>query len=322
VTRPVGVLAMAYGTAAGPADIERYYTDIRGGRPPSAELLAGLRARYAAIGDRFPLLEITRRQARGLEEALDLDRGPAGGEPGFRVYLGMKHSAPFIREGVREMVSDGVERAVGLVLAPHYSSMSVGTYVGRVRDALREATGTDQGPPAFTFVEHWYDHPAYLEVLSRTVEEALGRLSPQERNGSLVLFTAHSLPARIVAEGDPYPGQLRATAELVSSRLGLASVDTAWQSAGRTPEPWLGPDLTEAIRSAARDGYRALVVCPCGFVADHLEILYDVDIEAQEVAREAKVRLERTEMMNARPDFVAALAAVVTDHMQTDGPAS
>jgi ferrochelatase len=304
---------MAYGTAAGPEDIERYYTDIRGGRPPSPELLADLRARYAAIGDRFPLLDITRQQARGLEEALD--RGHPREDPPFRTYLGMKHSPPFIREGVAEMVSDGVDRAVGLVLAPHYSSMSVGTYVERVREAVRQATGTDEGPPAFTFVEHWYDHPAYLDVLARTVEEALARLTPAERDGALVLFTAHSLPSRIVAEGDPYPDQLRATAELVAAMLGLSRFDTAWQSAGRTPEPWLGPDLTEAVREAGRDGYRAVVVSPCGFVADHLEILYVVDIEGRAAAREVGVRLERTEMMNARPDFVSALAAVVRDHL-------
>jgi protoporphyrin/coproporphyrin ferrochelatase len=305
-----GVLAMAYGTAAGPEDVERYYTDIRGGRAPSPELLEGLKARYAAIGNRFPLLEITERQASRLQQILDEL------EPGdFGVYLGMKHSPPFIAEGVAKMGADGIERAVGLVLAPHYSKLSIGTYIERVEKSVAEAGG-----PAFSFIKSWHDHPSFIEVLSSRVEEALAKLTGEERDGAMVVFSAHSLPARILEDGDPYPRELQGTADLVAERLGLGQYTTGWQSAGRTPEPWLGPDLSELIEELAGKGYPAVVVCACGFVADHLEILYDLDIEAQDVAKRAGVRLVRTESMNDDPRFVRALADVVRDHVAARAP--
>jgi ferrochelatase len=305
VSEAIGVLAMYYGTPSGPEDVERYYTDIRGGRRPSPQALAELRQRYAAIGNTFPLERITREQAAALEAELNREG------PGFRVFLGAKHSPPFIPGVVAEMGRAGIEDAVGIVLAPHYARMSVGGYIDRVTKAA--------GGPRFTFVESWYDHPAFVEVLTDRVRAALDRLDPSQRADALVLFTAHSLPARIVNEGDPYPDQLRHTAELVAGRLGLPRFDIGWQSAGRTPEPWLGPPLEESIEKAAADGRPAVVVCPCGFVADHLEILYDVDIEARGAAERAGIRLERTESMNADPAFVRALAAVVRDHLAARG---
>jgi ferrochelatase len=308
MTDRIAVLAMAYGTAAGPEDVERYYTDIRGGRRPSAELLEELKGRYAAIGNRFPLLEITRRQAAALEEELERR------EPGrFKVYLGMKHSPPFISDGVAEIREDGIRRGVGLVLAPHYSKLSVGTYIDRVEAALRDQS---EPKPAFTFVPSWHDDPQFIDVLSSRVTDALARLRPDEREGAAVVFTAHSLPARIVSERDPYPSQLQQTADLVARNVGLTSYLTAWQSAGRTPEPWLGPDLGETIRDLAQKGHSAVVVCACGFVADHLEILYDLDIDAQRESGDAGVTLVRTESMNDDPAFIRALATVVLDHVR------
>jgi ferrochelatase len=302
---PIGILAMAYGTAAGPDDVERYYTDIRGGRKPSPEMLEELKARYAAIGNRFPLLEITERQAAGLQRVLDEE------EPGrFRVYLGMKHSQPFVADGVGKMRSDGIERAVGLVLAPHYSRLSVGTYIERVEKAVAEGGG-----PSFTFVKSWHDHPSFIEVLSSRVADALAKLPAGQRDEAMVVFSAHSLPARILDEGDPYPGQLQETGDLVAARLGLPNHVTGWQSAGRTPEPWLGPDLSDLIEELAGKGYPAVVVCACGFVADHLEILYDLDIEATREAERAGIGFVRTESMNDDPRFVRALAEVVHDHL-------
>ena len=313
MTNRIGVLVMAYGTASGPEDVERYYTDIRGGRTPSPELLQELKERYAAIGNRFPLLEITRRQAFALERQLESE------EPGrFKVYLGMKHSPPFIREGVEQMRGDGIGRAIGLVLAPHYSRLSVGTYVDRVHAAAAKGAG-EASDLGFTFIESWHEQPLFIEAVSSRVDEALAKLAPQERDRAMVVFTAHSLPAKIVAAGDPYPTQLQETADLVAKKLGLSNYRTGWQSAGRTPEPWLGPDLGEIIRDVAAAGYPAMVVCACGFVADHLEILYDLDIEAQEHAMEAGIALIRTRSMNDDPDFIAAVAAVVREHAGRSG---
>jgi ferrochelatase len=303
MSEPVGVLLMHYGTASGPEDVERYYTDIRGGRAPSPEAVEDLKRRYAAIGNTFPLARITREQAEALEAELNV-RG--GGR--FRVYVGAKHSPPFVGDAVRRMADEGIRFGVGVVLAPHYSKMSVGGYIDRARRAQPDGL-------ELTFVESWHLHPAFLEVLTERVADALEQLTNDERSEALVIFTAHSLPARIVEEGDRYPEQIRETGESVASRLGLERWTTGWQSAGRTPEPWLGPPLDELVEKAAAEGHTAVVVVPCGFVADHLEILYDVDIEARQAAERAGIRLVRTRSMNADPAFIRALADVVTQHV-------
>jgi protoporphyrin/coproporphyrin ferrochelatase len=325
VTGPIGVLVMAYGTASSPDDVERYYTDIRGGRPPTPEHLAELKGRYAAIGNRFPLLEITRAQADGLVERLD-----AAARPGetFRAYLGMKHSPPFIAEAVERMRADGVERAVGIVMAPHWSGMSVETYVERVRAAVGE------GPPAFAFVRSFHDDPGFVAFLAGRVAHALGLLMPAEREKAALVFSAHSLPVRTEPDGSQrcklctkdacadrctYRAELVRTAELVTGELGLSNeLAIAWQSAGRTPDPWWGPAIEETILELASGGHPAVVVCSAGFVADHLEILYDLDIQAAAVAEEAGVRLVRTEMPNADPAFCDVLAAVVRERLDHD----
>jgi ferrochelatase len=310
---------MAYGTASGPDDVERYYTDIRGGRPPTSEHLAELKARYAAIGNRFPLLDITRAQADGIVRALNDGAGPE-----FRAYLGMKHSPPFIAEGVERMLEDGVERGVGIVMAPHWSGMSVDTYVERVEGARRD------GEPRFTFVKQWYDDPRFVAFLASRVSEALDRLTPDERDGAAVVFSAHSLPQRSMPDGSTrclhchacpdgcrYAAQLDDTRRLVAERLGLAATAIGWQSAGRTADPWLGPPVEAVIRDLAAKGHPAVVVCSAGFVSDHLEILYDLDIEAQAIAAEAGVHLVRTRMPNDDPEFVDILADVVRQHLST-----
>lgn len=303
----IGLLLMAYGTPDGPDDVERYYTDIRRGRTPSPEQLADLKGRYEAIGNDFPLARITRAQAEGLERELNR----RAGSDRFRAYLGMKHSPPFVPDAVSAMAADGVERAVGLVLAPHYSRMSVGDYVKRAMRSPR----IDE--VALSFVESWWGEPAFLDLLAERVEDALGTLEPSEREGAVTVFTAHSLPEGILETGDPYPDELRGTAEAVAERTGLARYTTAWQSEGRTPEPWLGPPLEEVIEGLASEGAPAVCVCACGFVADHLEVLYDVDIEAQELASQVGIRLVRTEQMNDDPRFCAALANVVERHLES-----
>jgi ferrochelatase len=314
----VGILVMAYGTASGPGDVERYYTDIRGGRAPTPEHLKELRVRYAAIGNRFPLLDITRRQAEGLERILN-----AHGERSYRTYLGMKHSPPFIAEGVEAMRRDGIHRAVGLVMAPHWSGMSVETYVERVTDTVAGA-----GSPSFTFVKQWHDHPAFVEFLASRVSAALDTLPAGRRERAAVIFSAHSLPQRTVEDGTTrclrcdlcpegcrYAAQLAETAELVAERVSIPPHAIGWQSAGRTADPWLGPPVEEVIRDLAAAGDEAVVVCSAGFVADHLEILYDLDIEARAVAEQAGLAFARTEMPNDDPRFLTALAEVVRDHL-------
>ena len=316
MTGPVGVLVMAYGTAEGPEDIGRYYTDIRGGRAPSSELLAELRERYRAIGDRFPLLDITRAQAEGLQRELD------AAEPGvFRTYLGMKHSPPWIADAVEELRRDEVARVIGIVMAPHWSEMSIGSYRQRVEGALGE------GGPAFTLVESFDEHPLFVQLLRERLERTLATLDQEVRADAAVVFTAHSLPVRALEDGSfrcktcdacpdgcRYAGGLRATAGRAAAELGIGEILTAWQSAGRTPDPWWGPPLEEVIAELAAAGRPAVVVCSAGFVADHLEILYDLDIEACRLAEDAGIAFARTEMPNADPAYCRLLAAVVREH--------
>jgi ferrochelatase len=288
----VGVLAMAYGTPASPADVESYYTHIRRGRPPTPEQLADLQRRYDAIGGISPLLEITRAQCARLQDALG---------DGFAVQLGQKHAAPFIEDGTDALARSGVSSVVGLVLAPHYSAFSVGQYADRLATA---AAG--HGLPAST-VESWHTLPAYLAFLADAVQSALAEVP----EGAEVVFTAHSLPQRITESGDPYPAQVRETAAEVAERLKLTRWSTGWQSAGRTPEPWLGPDILDVVRGRARAGSPGLVVCACGFTADHLEVLFDLDIEARGVAAEVALPFARTRSLNDDPAVFAALADVV-----------
>ena len=293
----VGVLVMAYGTPAGPDDVERYYTHIRRGRPPAPELLAELQGRYAAIGGISPLLAITRAQVDGIAAALDQAR-PGG----FVAALGQKHSAPFIEDGVADLLDLGAERIVGLVLAPHFSTMSIAQYADRTVAAASGRVPVD-------VVRSWHLEPGYLGLLTAAVADAIERVGGAA--GCEVLFTAHSLPQRILQAGDPYPDQLAETAAAVAERSGIEAWSVAWQSAGRTADPWIGPDVLEVLRDRARAGTRAIVVCPCGFVADHLEILYDLDIEARALADELGIAFARTASPNAQPAFTAMLAGVV-----------
>lgn len=294
----LGLLCMSYGTARGPDDLEAYLTHIRRGRAPSPELLREMGERYDAIGGRSPLIEITEQQVRALEAALaELD---------VRAYHGMKHQSPYLEDAVAQMSNDGIETAVGLVLAPHYSDFSVGQYVERVWK-----TSLDLGGPSFTFVESFATHPAFVGFVASRVQDALTQLP-----GAYVLFSAHSLPVKILESGDPYPRELADTADAVAAKLGLTEYGIAWQSAGRTGEEWLGPDLSDVIRQRAGDGMRAIASCPVGFVSDHLEVLYDVDIEAKGVADELGVAFVRTASPNADPAFIAALAGVVRDHVK------
>jgi ferrochelatase len=298
-----GVIVMAYGTPRDLDDVERYYTDIRHGRPPAPELLAELTARYEAIGGRSPLYEITEAQRIGLEKRLD----------GVPTYLGQKHSPPFVADAVRAATAAGVDRIVGLVLAPHYSKMSVGDYRRRVllgRDELGLDARVD-------VVESWHVEPGYVTFLAARVREAVARLSPEGRARHVVVFTAHSLPEAILRGGDPYPDQLQETADAVAAAADIEAHTIGWQSAGRTADPWLGPDVLEVVGALASEGARGVVVCPCGFVSDHLEVLYDVDVECVDLARRLGIELVRTESPNDDPEFLDVLATVVRRELDT-----
>ena len=316
--RSTGVLVMAYGTASGPDDIERYYTDIRGGRTPSPEHLEELRGRYAAIGNRFPLLTTTAAQADGIVERLNADGGDT-----FRAYLGMKHSSPTIPDAVEQMAADGVDGAVGIVMAPHWSGMSVETYVQRAEAAIR-----DRGIELpITFVRSFHDHPMYVDWVAERLRATLATLDDAARARTTVLFTAHSLPVRVLADGtqrcktcdcDPscrYRDGLQETADLVAKEVGLDDHRIAWQSVGRTADPWWGPGIDEMIPALADERRTACVVCCVGFVADHLETLYDLDIEATAEAATAGLAFARTPMPNDDPAFCDLLAEVVREHL-------
>jgi ferrochelatase len=286
----IGVVAMAYGTPASPADVEAYYTHIRRGRPPTAEQLDDLRRRYDAIGGVSPLRAITEAQLGRLRDALG---------HGYRVELGQKHAAPFIEDAVTMLAAEGVERLVGVVLAPHYSRGSVGEYLARLREAGTGAGLDTRG------IDSWWDLDAWLDFQASAVRDGLAPLPAD----TTVLFTAHSLPERVLVD-DPYPDQLRDSAAAIAARAGVTRWDIAWQSAGRTPDPWRGPDIREVIASSDAAG---ILVCAQGFTADHLEVLYDLDLEAAGDAARAGIAFARTRMPNDDPAVFAALAGRVRD---------
>ena len=275
---------MAYGSPSSETDIERYFTHIRGGRPPSPEALAELTERYRAAGG-SPLTAITKAQAVALGDRL-----------GLPTFVGMKHAAPFIADGAAEAKAAGIERLVGLPLAPHFADMSLGAYERTLASAWNRE---------LSFVRGFHDHPAFINAVVNLLSESLAQGVPDR-----IFFTAHSLPARIVSAGDAYPDRLLESCRLVEAQIDLPQWEFAFQSASTTGEPWLGPDVLVAIE---RSDARNVLVCPIGFVADHLEILYDLDIEAQHFARQRDIRLRRTASFNTRPDFIEALAAVVRD---------
>ena len=297
----IAVLLMAYGTPRTPDEILPYYTDIRRGRPPTDEQLADLTRRYDAIGGISPLNERTEAQRRALQAALD-----AQAPDRYTVVLGMKHAAPTIEDSVTDLASRGFGRIIGLVLAPHFSAYSIGQYMDRARAAAAPLGIT------VTAIDSWATEPALISFLAADLRR---RLDAMPRN-TKVFFTAHSLPQRIIDAGDPYPHELRATAEAVAHKAGLGHWSTwaiAWQSAGRTPEPWIGPDILDVLRDLGdSENADGAVVCACGFVADHLEVLYDLDIEAKSLATNLGLAFDRTACVNDDPGVMAALATRIS----------
>ena len=297
-----GVLLVAYGAPSTVDVVEPYLLDVRGGRPPSPEMVAAFQQRYQAIGGGSPLLERTNEQAAALAKTMGNN---------VPVYLGMRHWHPYIRDVFQQIRADRITRIVALALAPHFSTMSIGAYAQRIEEG--------RGDIATTMVRQWFDHPGFLDAVAERVREGLHRFPAGVRDDVPVLFTAHSLPERILADGDPYEAQLRASVAGVLARIGPRPHRFAYQSAGQAGGPWLGPDAADVIASLAQADSRHVLVCPIGFVSDHLEVLYDVDIEYQQLAAASGIQLERTASLNASPLLIEALVALVEEAARTEG---
>lgn len=298
-----GVLLMAYGSPEKPEDIEPYYTDIRRGNKPTPELLAELTERYEAIGGTSPLLRITKLQAAGLQNKLGND---------YRVFIGMRHWTPWIHEAVADMQKAGIQKAVGIVLAPHFSSMSIAKYIEKVEEA-KKALNYDLD---IQYVTSWHTESLYLEALAEKVEEAKSRFTSEELEYLTAIYTAHSLPERILQTGDPYREQLIETCQLLTLRTHIENWQFAFQSAGRTQEKWLGPDLLDVITQEAKSAKKkALLVCSVGFITDHLEVMYDIDVEGKQKANELGVHLERAGSLNDDPKLAQLFANLVKERI-------
>ena len=299
----IGVLVMAYGGPNNLDEVEPYLLDVRGGRPTSHEIVHEVRERYRQIGGRSPLLERTQAQAAALQAALN--------DPAFKVYAGMRHWHPYIKDVLTRMAGEGITRVIGLVMAPHYSRMSIGVYYKKVEEA-----GV---PVEMARIEHWHLLPGYLDALAGGVREALERFPAEVRAQVPIILTAHSLPKRILEWNDPYPNELRATVAGVMEQIGAHPCEFAFQSAAISAEPWLGPDAGVIIKRLAEEGKRHVLIAPIGFVAEHVEILYDIDIVYKRQAEQLGVHLERTEMLNTAPAMIAGLADLVRSEAKEKG---
>lgn len=302
---PIGILLMAYGTPETPDDVEAYFTHIRGGRIPAPERVENLKQRYELVGGRTPLLAITEEVRGKLETALNAD-----GDSRYRVYAGMKHWHPFIADVLARMAADGIRRIIAVALAPHYSRISIGGY----RKAVEEGAAALGDPFAVTFVDSWHLQPEYLDLIADHIRTAREQFPDDRRDSILTVFSAHSLPERIRTWDDPYEAQLLASSAAVADRLGLDDWRFAWQSAGETGEPWIGPDILDYLDALHAEGVREVLQVPIGFVADHLEIMFDIDYEAKNKATELGMTLHRTAMPNATPAFIANLVAIVGEY--------
>ena len=301
--KPLGILFMAYGGPESLDDMPGYLADIRAGRVTSSAVLDEITSNYRLIGGKSPLPEFTRAQVEATMRQLE-----ATGRP-LKAYIGMRHWSPWIEDAVRDMLEDGVKEAVAIVLAPHYSSLSVAKYQKKIKAALKMYHGHID----FAFIDDYHTEPGYITALADRVREGIQSFPGGERDDVHVILSAHSLPVRIEKEGDPYSKQLLESARLIAAQAGLNAEQWSWsyQSAGRSPEPWLGPQLDEHLHDLAAKGIKKVVSVPVGFVSDHVEILFDIDIAAQEVARELGMTLVRPPALNTDPLFIGTLASVI-----------
>ncbi len=305
----VGLLVMAYGTPYQEEDIERYYTHIRHGRKPSPEALQDLTERYQAIGGISPLARITEDQAKAIETKLNALQD----DYEFHMYIGLKHIEPFIEDAVQEMAEAGIKKAASIVLAPHYSTFSVKSYNGRAQETA------EKYDIELVSVDDWFDEEGFIQYWADQITDTYEKMSAEEREHAMLIVSAHSLPEKILQNGDPYVDQLAETARLISEKTGIKKYSIGWQSEGNTPDPWLGPDVQDLTRDLyERDGYKAFVYAPVGFVSDHLEVLYDNDYECKVVCDEIGASYYRPEMPNVDPLFIETLAHVVLNKIKEE----
>jgi ferrochelatase len=302
------LLIMAYGGPDKIEDVRPYLLDVRNYRPTSDEVVQEITDRYRQIGGRSPILELTRAEAEGIQAALN-DRAAPG--ESWRVWVGMRHWHPFIKETLQEMRDAGVQRAVGLVMAPHYSRMSIGAYFKRAAEA--------EVPIEIAGIDRWHLNPGYLDALIERIQAALGTFPEDVRGTVPIIFSAHSLPERILEWDDPYPRELQETVQALVARLPGQPWEWAYQSAAMTPDPWLGPDASEVISRLHQEGQQNVLICPIGFICEHVEILFDIDVEFRHQADALGMHLERIEMLNDHPKMLAGLAGVVRDRAQAAG---
>ena len=301
----IGVLVMAYGGPQTLDDVEPYLMDVRGQRPTAPDIIHEVRERYREIGGRSPILEQTQAQADALQKELD-----ASGKR-YKVLVGMRHWHPYIADVLAQMTSAGIQKAVALAMAPHYSKMSIGAYFQKIADAK---TGIQMAE-----IAEWHLLPGYLDALAGRVQSALLRFPAPIRARVPILFTAHSLPERILTWGDPYPTQLGETVSAVMERLGPHPHEFAFQSAAISREPWLGPDAASALTRLAAEGHQDALIAPIGFVCEHVEILYDVDIVYQKLAASLGIHLERIEMVHTADPMIKGLAGLVQQQAKNSG---
>ena len=301
----IGVFVMAYGGPNNLDEVEPYLLDVRGYRPTSQEIIHEVRERYREIGGRSPILEQTQAQADALESVLNKNGGQ------FKVYIGMRHWHPFIKDALANMQAEGIEKAVGVVMAPHYSRMSIGAYYQRLEEANL--------PIAFARIENWHLETGYINALVGRVRDALQRFPNEIRADTPVIFTAHSLPEKILEWNDPYPAQLRETVSAVMEKLGSQPHEFAFQSAAISTIPWIGPDAGEVIKRLVSEGKQHILLCPIGFVCEHVEILYDIDIVYQNLAKSLGIHLERIEMLNTAPEMIDGLAGLIREKAKEAG---
>jgi protoporphyrin/coproporphyrin ferrochelatase len=301
----IGVFVMAYGGPNNLDEVEPYLLDVRGYRPTSQEIIHEVRERYREIGGRSPILEQTQAQADALESVLNKNGGQ------FKAYIGMRHWHPFIKDALADMQAEGIDKAVGVVMAPHYSRMSIGAYYLRLEEV--------NSPIAFARIENWHLDEGYINALAGRVHDALQRFPEEIRADVPVIFTAHSLPEKILEWNDPYPAQLRETVSAVMEKLGSQPHEFAFQSAAISTIPWLGPDAGEVIERIVSEGKKHILLCPIGFVCEHVEILYDIDVVYQNLAKSLGIHLERIEMLNTAPEMIDGLAGLIREKAKEAG---